>query len=805
MLLNTAEEAMKLLEDAEGKRALIARTPLSEILAVIDRVGRLWQSEGEYFRRALEELSDEIAFSKAMIEQTLRVIPVLCNRTAITKRLAIEFGDAEILDRFIPRQGYAGRVHAAPYGTVLHVAAGNVFIGCIDSLLNGFVTKNVSIMKLSGKNQRFPVLFAQSIIEADPYSVIADKFSLVYWPGGKSEVEDVFKSRVNAIIAWGGQEMIASYRRNLGAGTVLIEHGPKISFQAIFKNAFEGEIKKGHGLTDLAEKIATDVSLWDQSACSSPQTLFIQDGIDLKALMEAVGNGLSQAQWERGTLSDDEHVEILKERSRAVYNELLEGGAVFEGQDWLLSFDPTPGLRASPLNRTLIIKRFKTIEDLGRQISPYSAFLQTCGYLAADGDHEALLIEGAAWGLSRFAPIGQMMTGMEGSPHDGRYSWVELTRMIPDENRGVQTASDHISSRLSLKKDLEPGYVFSSGGTSGQPKFAYYSYGEFDAVAKMLSRGLSAQGIGKGTLCANLFVAGNLWSSFLAVDRALVHCQAQILPIGGNADPDLILKYLVDFRPDVIVGLPSLLISLLNRGLELGLNIEISQLCYAGEHLNVQARRQFENNWKTRRFGSAGYASVDAGPIGYQCGYCGPGEHHLFSDFVDLEIIEDEAVVTSLVRQNMPVVRLKTGDQVSWGEPQRGCLCGSKEPKFVLHGRCDGQMNVWSCRVLLVEVEAALLQAGIDEATFQMSIREIMRDGVVLEQMTVFIETDRRDYKSLGHCFALQLHRLSKDVHATHSVSYVEERVALQSITPGGLPRVARTGKLPRILDLREK
>ncbi len=835
-----------LLQEAAAKTTALAETPVDEILTVIDRVGKLWLPDGRYFQRALQEVTDEISFSPAMIEQTLRVIPMLCDKASLTRRLAIEFGNPDVLDRFSDRPGYAGRVRAVPYGTLLHVAAGNVFIGCIDSLINGFVTKNVSIMKLSGKNQRFPMLFAESVLEADPASILADKFALVYWPGGKSEIEEALKSQGTGNGAWGGRVMNKFSAKNLEPGTGLIENGPKISLQVIFKS---GET------SGLAQKIAPDLSLSDQSACSSPQNLFIQDGIELNELMKAIGSALDEIPWERGKLSSDEHVEILKERHRGVYHELMTEGATLEGKDWLITFDPSPGLRSSPLNRTLIMKRFKTVKDLGEQVSAYSRFLQTCGYLANADDRAELLKQGALWGLSRFAPIGQMMTGLEGSTHDGRYGWAELTRLISDEapadaksseidetllsfvNQAIKDVpayhqlyqgrklkslselqavsssffSEHplTQSNALLRANADPGYIFSSGGTSGNPKFAYYSYEEFDDVGKMLSQGFRAQGIERGTLCANLFVAGNLWSSFLAVDQALKHCGARILPIGGNADPDLILKYLADFKPQFVVGLPSLLISLLHRASELGIELEVPQICYAGEHLNIQARKLFEAKWKTRRFSSAGYASVDAGPIGYQCASCGPGEHHLFSKYVRLSLQNDEAVVTSLVRKNMPVIHLRTGDQISWSPSETQCACGTDDPKFVLHGRCDGQMNLWSCRVQLSEVETALFQAGVKEGTYQIQIEELLHDGALLERMTIDIETDRFSgaknlYESLSPVFGHQLHRLSKDVHATHPASYIQKRVLLRSVAPGALPRVARTGKLPRIRDLRK-
>jgi hypothetical protein len=112
-------------------------------------------------------------------------------------------------------------------------------------------------------------------------------------------------------------------------------------------------------------------------------------------------------------------------------------------------------------------------------------------------------------------------------------------------------------------------------------------------------------------------------------------------------------------------------------------------------------------------------------------------------------------------------------------------------------------MNLWSCRLLLSEVEAALLEAGIEEPSYQVCIEELIQGDALIELLTVSIETENAKYEGLSQAFGSHLHRLSKDVHATHPSAYVEGRVALKSVKPGTLLRVARTGKLPRIRDLR--
>src|SRR5690606_24512431 len=91
------------------------------------------------------------------------------------------------------------------------------------------------------------------------------------------------------------------------------------------------------------------------------------------------------------------------------------------------------------------------------------------------------------------------------------------------------------------------GYIFSSGGTTGEPKYLHFSNEEFDHMSDMLALNFRLQGVKPGMIVANLFVAGNLWSSFICVERALEKIGAIQLPIGGLCSSENILMYLKKF------------------------------------------------------------------------------------------------------------------------------------------------------------------------------------------------------------------------------------------------------------------
>lgn len=298
--------------------------------------------------------------------------------------------------------------------------------------------------------------------------------------------------------------------------------------------------------------------------------------------------------------------------------------------------------------------------------------------------------------MKRLAPLGTITMGKDGAPHDGRFVLRELVSFVGDEIRATFETQGQLTTSADIKKAFEalphpPGYIFSSGGTTGEPKYVHFSYEEFDFVSDMLAKSLRAQGIKPGMKVANLFVAGNLWSSFMAVEKALEKIGVIQLPIGGMCAEENISLYLERFRPDVVMGIPSMLVKNAEFMDEKGKDISIPMVFYAGEALSEPRQDYLSKIWGTKYFGSVGYASVDAGVIGYQCSESKPGEHHLFSDLIELKIVDGEAIVSSLYRTSIPITNYRTGDRVEMIAP---CSCGDSAPRFKLLGRAEDRKSV---------------------------------------------------------------------------------------------------------------
>ncbi len=387
-------------------------------------------------------------------------------------------------------------------------------------------------------------------------------------------------------------------------------------------------------------------------------------------------------------------------------------------------------------------------------------------------------------------------------------AYVEFER-LPFLERGDVYENTPPQGAGLLTGPLERSYVFASGGSTGRPKFSFYSYDEFAEVTSLLAEIYQVAGISSHDTVGNLFMAGNLWTSFIVANEALEKIGCVTLPIAGNAEIELIIRYLQLFRPTALLGIPSIIIQLAETVLARGLDIRVRLVLYGGEHMSAEARRLLERAMGCQQVISAGYASVDAGPVGYQCSHAAGSVHHLLYDYQFIEIVDPETgdvqpkggtgeiVVTNLNRRLMPIIRYRTGDL---GRRVGGtCQCGRAGPRFELLGRCDDVMRVGSVSVDPESVADALGRVDGASQLFQVvGLREHAKDVLVVR-----VESAREDERE---AVAAGVRTAVLDADGELGQALREGWLGafrVEVLPVGGIPRIPRTGKIRRVLDLR--
>ncbi|MBK1707950.1 acyl-CoA reductase [Marichromatium gracile] len=417
-----------ILSRAHAMKARVAATPQGYLLDLLDRVARAWSAPDYPYRvEALRQLPARIGFSPAMIEAGVEVMVDLLRRESLLTRLGCDLGDARMLDDWVFDARFQGLVKAQPLGVLAHVSAGNVFVGGVDSLIQGIVTRNVNLMKMSSVDPIFPVLFASSLRDHDQRGDIARALALLTWKGGDQGVERVLKRDCNAIVVYGGADTIRSYRRDLGLHTRLIEYGPKYSFVMVAADALERR-----GLSACARLIARDAVMWEQSACSSPHVVYVEGRETAERLMAALGAALTcwAEEIPPGAISGDAAVEIDKVRELAKVEramgvgDLLHGG----GAGWTLALRDDPEFETSCQHRTLIIKPVDRLESVIERVAPMGEYIQTVALLTDEARARRLGRALSALGADRMVEIGRMAVRKHGTPHDGTRGLATLVR-----------------------------------------------------------------------------------------------------------------------------------------------------------------------------------------------------------------------------------------------------------------------------------------------------------------------------------------------------------------------------------------
>jgi phenylacetate-CoA ligase len=890
----SASDMEAVLDEAHVRKAALQELPLGHILDLLHKVGRAWDDPAyPYRRQAVDVLPETIRFSGPMIEQGILTLVELLTRANLETRLDCDLGSAAYLDDWVFHPRFGGHMMAQPHGVVAHVSAGNVFVGGVDTLIQGIVTKNVNLMKMASIDPLFPVLFARSLRDHDDSGIVAGSLALLGWKGGDAAVESVLKQRCDAIVVYGGADTVRSYRQDLGLHTKLIEYGPKYSFALIA--ADELALR---GLPEVARAVARDATMWEQGACSSPHMVYIEDpdGSHAEPFAKALATELEgwAERLPAGRKTADEGVEILRVRELAKVEQAMGASLLLNpaDADWTVVVQRAPDFQTSCLFRTLYVKPVRRLEDALDAVRPMGAFLQTVAILAGPARTKALGRALTRIGADRIVAPGRMARRQHGTPHDGTRGlamlvrWSSIGRMdeegatgkaafgrngatwspydpaadafdyLPDAERDaavlaqiraliedIRPRSPFYAERLAgfepksladlvrvpvltaeeLKAHLPPagqglvtdeaagGFVFASGGTSGAPKVAYRTAAEHNYNATRIGKGLLLAGFGPGDVVANLMFAGNMWASFISLNMALEHTGARFLPLAGNMDMEFVLFALRHFRANAIISIPTVLLSIARLVEERKIEgLTLRKAATAGEHLFPGAGAYLSRVLGIESFTSAGYAANDSGAIGYQCGHCCGGVHHVHEDLHYVEIVDPDTlepappgevgkiVATNLNRRLMPMLRYDIGDLGRWIEGP--CGCGRTTRRFELLGRSDDVLNFGAAKLGPDVVAQAVKETPGLSPVFQMIARF---DGVA-DQLLVRVEREgsATDDAARGERLAERLRTSTKELK-----TFLEHKliggVSVEVVPPGGLPRNPRTGKVRLVIEER--
>jgi len=353
---------------------------------------------------------------------------------------------------------------------------------------------------------------------------------------------------------------------------------------------------------------------------------------------------------------------------------------------------------------------------------------------------------------------------------------------------------DKSSDLLSLPQE-GGGFVTASGGTTAKAKYIYYAHAEMSALVRNMAHHFLSNGIKPGDGVVNYFRPGDMWGAFLLFDKTMSTLPVTVYPLGCTPRMDYALEIFAAFKPNVIAGIPSMILDFARYCADQPEPVRIEKVYYAGEPLASTAVNLLTSIWGCELIRSAGYASTDVGSIGWQCLHCKAGEHYAFDDAF-VEIIDGEIVVTSLSRWAMPIIRYRTGDGGKWVTPS--CGCGRGAPLFKLLGRFDNVILIWGFRIFYDEIVAVFEELQIPYLAIQVHVYSMAGEQFLLVKFESPHGEAQNDAKLRD-----KFYELGSDINAKAPKEVLDRRLAFEKVPIGALKRNERTGKVIPVIDLR--
>lgn len=735
----TAEEIDTLLEEVKRRRdiALVSPCPTEIVLATCHNFANYIQENiewianiGEYYSLTTSDLS---SLSKEILQ--------FCQRDYLTEKLNREFKTTSPFT--IRRPHLKNNIFEGwqALGAVLHITPANTlslpFMAAVEGLLAG----NFNIVRTSHKDLGVSITLLNKLISLDTSGILA-KYIITIQGLSKALLPALIQL-VDGVSAWGGDSSLSALRNLIPVGCRFITWGHKLSFVYLADQSY---------CLEKFNAIAKDICEFNQQACSSPQLILVNTSnwdklVEVGQIMaEAMSNTTNQ--YAVLTPSPQETAEITTQMHLAELESALgeQQIKIWESVDgsWRIIVTDKAVMQPSPLFRTILINP-APIETLVRLLQPYRHWLQTCALIAKSENYPSTAQTLLSAGITRITSPGAMHQEYPGEPHDGLYALPQLARRV---SINPQSAWKNSQANLQVtpfnppsnwkelpimqKADfIKKGYdssrselFFQSGGTSGKPKLATFSYADYHLQMQTAADGLLAAGLNPNKDCVmNLLYAGNLYAGFHSFSTVLDKLGVQQFPMGGPTLEDLpfVAQTLVDQEVNTIIGMPSTIFLLFSQQKEI-LNAYrgIKKIFYGGEFMGVGQRKLFEE-MGVELIKSAMYGSVDAGILGYACSHSTEGSFHLITTTQHLEIIQigtdlpveknqTGRLIFSSNRESQPLPRYEIGDIGRWiNEP---CPCGSTEPKFELLGRMGDVVKVGTYLIDCKRIKTWIEQHG---------------------------------------------------------------------------------------------
>jgi hypothetical protein len=332
------------------------------------------------------------------------------------------------------REDGQARLQAFPLGIVGHWPAGNIEIQPLLSMSCALLGGNVCLVRVPSDLVEPTRELIQQLKVADPDGALTERVALVSFDHDRRDLHEAMARAVDGAMIWGGAEAVSGVRAlPFPHWAHLAVFGPRLSVAAMDAESWNCRAAR----PAWCRRIARDVWQFEQQACSSPQTLFLERGAAANAA-EFVGD-LKRAFEEESRLHPRQQIHpaqtsaICLARASWLLQNVAQSALFPMSPDWTILLGAGASIPKPVQNRTLTVL---VVNDLFEVISEFDGTVQTLGLAINNPAREAALAEAAGRkGVDRIVKLGRMHVFT--SPWDGAdlvRPMVRVVRHVPSQN-----------------------------------------------------------------------------------------------------------------------------------------------------------------------------------------------------------------------------------------------------------------------------------------------------------------------------------------------------------------------------------
>jgi len=345
--------------------------------------------------------------------------------------------------------------------------------------------------------------------------------------------------------------------------------------------------------------------------------------------------------------------------------------------------------------------------------------------------------------------------------------------------------------------------MHSSSGTTGRATVIFHTQNDLDAWTNLLARCMYMTGMRRSDVFQNMMTYG-LFTGGLGFHYGAEKIGALIIPAGsGNSKRQI--QLMRDFETTVIHVIPSYALHLSTVFEEVRVDPQSTtvRIAFVGaEPHSEKMRKKIEEIYGFKAYNSYGLSEMNGPGVAFECPY--QNGLHIWEDNFIVEILdpktheplpdgeEGELVMTTLMREGMPILRYQTKDLTRiLPEP---CPCGRTHRRIErITGRTDDMLILKGVNIFPIQIEKKLMGInGVGKNFLIILDREGYND-----LMTVKVEVEKPffdgELKQLEQLRRQIVDELKGDILITPKVDLVE---------PGSLPNTE--GKAVRVIDNRK-